>query len=120
VEQIRPWAVEFYRDERGRSPVREFIDGLERTLRAKTLRNIALLEEMGDRLGMPLARPVAGQAFWELRVQAGGNIVRVFYFAISGRRMVLLHGLEKKDRKTPRRELDIAVRRQQEVLRRLV
>jgi phage-related protein len=67
---------------------------------------------------MPLARPVTGERFWELRVQTAGNIVRVFYFALRGRRIMLLHGFVKKDRKTPRAELQVARRRYDEVVRR--
>lgn len=62
-------------------------------------------------LGMPLARPVVSQRFWELRAQVAGNIVRVFYFAVSGRGIVLLHGFVKKDQKTPRAEIATAARR---------
>jgi phage-related protein len=76
------------------------------------------LAETGIHLSMPLARPVAGYRFWELRVQAESNAVRVFYFAFEGRRMILLHGYDKRTRKAPRRELDIASARMNDFLRR--
>lgn len=65
---------------------------------------------------MPFARPIVGQRFWELRVQAEGNIVRIFYFAVTGQRMILLHGFVKKDRRTPRSEIALAARRMAEIL----
>ena len=67
---------------------------------------------------MPTAAPVTGYRFWELRVQTGGNNVRIFYFAFSGRRMILLHGYWKKTPKAPPVELALAARRMQEFLAR--
>ena len=63
------------------------------------------------------ARPVRGK-LWELRIQSGRNIYRIFYFAHTGRRFVLLHTFQKKTRKTPRKELAIAERRLNDVLAR--
>jgi phage-related protein len=105
------WQVDYYRDVSGRSPVEEFVDGLDRKMRTKVFRSFELLEERGTSLGMPLARPIVGQRFWELRVQMAGNIIRIFYFALTGRRIILLHGFVKKEQKTPRNEIAIAARR---------
>ncbi len=54
----------------------------------------------------PLARHIA-DCLWELREESSGNIYRVFYIFCTGRRIVLLHGFQKKSRKTPRREIAI-------------
>jgi phage-related protein len=48
----------------------------------------------------------------ELRAGAG----RVFYFACSGHKLVLLHGYVKKSRRAPKREIEMALRRMAEVL----
>src|SRR4051794_14613820 len=96
------WTIDLYVDESGRKPVDEFIQSLDRPMQSKVLRGIDQLAELGIRLRMPLARPLTGYEFWELRVQMAGNISRVFYFAARGRRMVLLHGFIKKGDKTPR------------------
>jgi phage-related protein len=48
---------------------------------------------------------------WELRRGSAGNIYRILYFFFSGRRIVLLHGFQKKTEKTPQRETEIAKRR---------
>jgi phage-related protein len=110
------WILEFYRDASGSEPVREFIAGIQPRMRVRLERALQRLEQEGMRLGMPHARPLAGYRFWELRVQAAGDIARVFYFAYSGRRLVLLHAFMKKDRKTPRQELETAERRYQDYL----
>ena len=112
------WEIEFYRSERGRAPVAEFIEGLPPKMQARVLRTVGLLEEHGAELGMPFARPVTGHRFWELRVGLGRDIVRIFYFAASGRRMVLLHGFVKKTQRTPPQELAVAAERREGYLRR--
>lgn len=72
--------------------------------------------EFGWPLGMPLCRPITGRAgLWEIRSNlSGGRIARVF-FCIVGNRMVLLHGILKKTQKTPAKDLDLAMKRKQEL-----
>jgi phage-related protein len=103
-----PWDVVFYRDARGRAPVERFIEGLPSKLQARLLRTINLLAEHGTELTAPLAEKVTGERFWELRIRQGTNIVRVFYFAATRRRMVLLHAFIKKSQRAPRREIETA------------
>ena len=55
----------------------------------------------------PLARHLEGN-LWELREESMTNIYRVIYFFFSGRRIVFLHGFQKKTQKLPRQELDVA------------
>jgi phage-related protein len=98
--------------------VRIFLDELLPPFADKALKSLDLLQQQGLRLGMPHTRPITGYPFWELRVQFSGDIARIFYFAIRGRRLLLLHGFVKKDRKTPRSELAIASRRYAEFISR--
>lgn len=115
-ETSRRWQVVYYHDQRGRRPVREFLDGLRVPDRAAVLRGFALLEEFGLGVEWPHVRPVSGyRKLWELRVRAQVGAIRLFYFAHTGRRFVILHGFVKKSGKTPRRELEIAAQRMQDV-----
>jgi phage-related protein len=110
------WRVEFYTDARGNSPVLEFIDGLPAIEQARVRDVLRLLREMGTRLGMPYARAVTGhKPLWELRPQPN----RLLYFAHTGRRFVILHGLCKKGRKLPRRDIATAERRMNEEMERV-
>ena len=109
TENLR-WRVEFYLDARDRNPVLDFLNTLPRQERAKLFRVFRLLREYGTALAMPHARPVGN--IWELR--AGDE--RVFYFAYTGRRFVLLHAFRKKTQQTPERELQIAERRMADFL----
>lgn len=49
---------------------------------------------------------------WELR--PGG--IRLFYFVYIEERFVILHGFRKKGQRTPEREINIALRRMNEIL----
>jgi hypothetical protein len=72
LEISQPWQVVYYHDQRGRRPVREFLDGLRAPDRAAVLRSFALLEEFGLEVGWPHVRPVSGyRKLWELRPGAG-------------------------------------------------
>ena len=72
--------------------------------------------EFGPNLGMPHTRAM-GEGLFELRVRGQEGIARVFYCTMVQRRIVMLHAFIKKSQKTPKRELNIATRRQREVLR---
>ncbi len=105
--------VEFYTGARGKNPVIEFINGLPVRDRAKVRNYLRLLGEFGILLGMPYARPVSGHGkLWELRPGA----IRLFYFAHTGRRFIVLHAFRKKSRKTPGQEIAAAERRLAEFL----
>ena len=105
------WQIEFYATRR--DSVLDFINDLPLSERAKVRNVLRLLREFGLLLGLPHARPISGQAkLWELRA---GDI-RLFYFAHTGRRFIILHGFRKKSRKTPPAEIATAARRMKEFL----
>jgi len=109
------WAIEFYTDARGKSAVVEFINGLPVRERAKVRNVLRLLREFGVLLQMPHARPVSGyRGLWELRA----GPIRLFYFAHTGQRFIVLHAFRKKSRKTPTREIATAERRMTKFLER--
>ncbi len=65
----------------------------------------------------PYVKPVKGyKKLFELRAKGKDGIARVFYFALSEQRIVLLHGFIKKSDKTPAREIGTAVRRMKEAM----
>ena len=47
---------------------------------------------------------------YEIRVEVGGNIYRVFSFFDEGNLVVLVNGFQKKSQKTPTNELELAIR----------
>ena len=52
---------------------------------------------------------------WEMRLRGRGGIARSLYVTASGRRVVILRSFVKKTQKTPRREIELALRRAREV-----
>ena len=105
------WEIEYYNQTVERAILR-----LPSGLLARYLRLADLMIEFGPHLGMPHTRALR-DGLLELRVKGQGGIVRVFYCTVLPRRIVMLHVFIKKSQKTPRKELDIALRRLQEVLR---
>jgi phage-related protein len=51
---------------------------------------------------------------YEIRVQHGSDIFRIFCFFDKGQLVVLANGFQKKTQKTPRREIDQALKIKQE------
>ena len=101
------WELVFYTTVAGNSPVFEFIEELSDDDTARVTDELELLQALGVRLGMPHARRLEGSDLWEIRTR-GRVHHRIFYVAISGRRMLLLHGFTKKTEKTPAREIRTA------------
>lgn len=85
--------------------------GLRARYRALTVR----MEEYGPNLGMPHTRAL-GNGLFEMRAKAEEGIGRVFFCTVVGRKIVILHSFIKKTDKTPKRELNIALTRQKEVI----
>ena len=104
-----PWTIDYYSEE-----VRLEIDALPADIRASYTRLTELLEEFGLDLRMPHSRAMGGGLF-ELRARGREGIARVFYCMKVGKRIIILHSFIKKTKETPKRELDIARRRQKEV-----
>jgi phage-related protein len=65
--------------------------------------------QFGWPVGMPVVAHV-DREIWEVRTRLETRLARVL-FVLEGKEMVLLHGFIKKDRKTPRPDLDLARQR---------
>ena len=111
------WTVEFYVADDGSAPVAEFLDNLDLKTRARFRWSIEQLRLRNIRAGPPLVKHLEGN-LWELREESSTNIYRVIYVFFSGRRIVLLHGFQKKTQRTPAREIEAARRRYEEFLER--
>jgi len=51
---------------------------------------------------------------YEIRVQLGRNIIRIFCFFDQGQLVVLAHGFQKKTQKTPKKEIEKALKIKEE------
>ncbi len=113
------WSIEYYVAASGKSPVKEFIDALSPESKAKFIFVADLLTEYGLNVREPYVKPITGtRKLFEIRIKDRQNIHRIFYFASTGRKLVLLHGFTKKTDKTPPREIEIAEGRMKDFLAR--
>jgi phage-related protein len=72
------------------------------------------IEAVGPHLGPPHT-DAFGDGLFELRLTGQEGIARVFFCALVGKRLVMLHSFIKKSQKTPPREIEIARKRMKEV-----
>ncbi|MGQ0752293.1 MAG: type II toxin-antitoxin system RelE/ParE family toxin [Betaproteobacteria bacterium] len=100
--------VRFYREASGSEPVREWLKALSSDERREIGTDIKTVQ-FGWPLGMPVVRHVDGE-IWEVRSRLSTRIARVL-FTLEASEMVLLHGFIKKDRRTPKADLDLARQR---------
>ena len=105
----------FYRTDGGSEPVREWLKGLEAEDR-KAIGDDIQTVEFGWPIGMPVCRQMSGhRGLWEVRTSLpGGRIARVL-FCVADERIVLLHGFIKKAQKTPKPDIDTAVKRMKDL-----
>jgi phage-related protein len=117
MRTLTGWTNEFYLETDNSSPVEEFLDNLDIKTRARFRWSMEQLRVRNVQAREPLVRHLEGD-LWELREESSTNIYRIVYFFFTERRIVFLHGFQKKTQRTPRRELEIAQRRYSEFLAR--
>jgi phage-related protein len=114
------YTIEYYEDNRGRKPVKEYLDELNakedknsRINYDKTQQYLAILRSFGTKAGMPYIKHIDG-AIWELRPINE----RIFFIAWINGSFLMLHHFTKKSQKTPPPEIETAKRRLKEQLER--
>ena len=75
-----------------------------------------LLSEYGLTLGIPHIKPLENKIY-ELRVKTKDKGYRLLYFAYVNRTFIFTHGFIKKTQKTPRKDIDKAIKRMNEFIR---
>ena len=103
----------FYETADDREPVRDWIKSLDDADRRTVGKDVQKVE-FGWPIGLPVCKPLSN-GLWEVRSNLpSGRIARVI-FCIADGTMVLLHGFIKTTRKTPKRDLDLALKRKKEI-----
>ena len=104
------WSVEFLDHD-----VQSSLDALPLDLRASFQRIVELIQSHGlERVREPYVRHLEG-SLWEMRMKGRGGIARAAYVTAVGKRIGIVHVFVKKTQKTPRRDIEIALRRAKEV-----
>ncbi len=103
------YAIEYFSD-----AVADKILALPDTLAARYVVLTRRMVAVGPNLGLPHTEAI-GDGLFELRLKGQEGIARVFFCALAGRRVIVLHAFIKKTQKTPRREIETARVRMKEV-----
>lgn len=107
---MAPWSFSFVNAE-----AKAELDALPLDVRASFERIVRLVQTVGlERVREPYIKHLEDR-LWEMRLRGRDGIARSLYVTASGRRVVILRTFVKKTRKTPRREIELARRRAQEV-----
>jgi phage-related protein len=88
----------------------DFIKSLDNKMKAKVVRTIELLKDLGPSLPLPHSKKLKGYDLYELRTKFSTNIVRMFYFHSKGNLYIITSGYIKKDEKTDKNEIERAIR----------
>jgi phage-related protein len=104
------WRVEFLDDR-----IRAALEALPPDIQASFLRITRLIAAEGiQKIREPYVKHLEGP-IWEMRLKGRDGIARAAYVTASGRRVVVIHVFSKKTEKTPRREIEMALKRAKEV-----
>lgn len=105
----RPLTVRFFRNANGKEPAREWLQEFSTEDKKVIGADIKLVQWKWP-IGKPLVDNL-GKGLWEIRTKLGERIVRVFFFILD-EKIVILHGIIKETQKTPQQDLKLARQRQ--------
>ena len=80
----------------------------------KIIWTFSLIEDIERVPGTYLKHIESTEGLYEIRVKLGRDIYRVFCFFDKGKLVIAANGFQKKTKKTPKKEIEIALRIKQE------
>ena len=86
-------------------------------MQVKLFRLLELLELKGNELREPYSKSILDGIF-EIRAKQGTDAARVLYFFVENKKVILTNGFIKKMQKTPKNEIDIALKYRKQYLER--
>jgi phage-related protein len=93
-----------------KSYFQDFFDIQSKKVKAKIVWTFDLIEEL-ERVPETYLKNIENtDGLYEIRVQHGSNIFRIFCFFDHGQLIVLANGFQKKTQKTPKKEIELAIR----------
>ena len=99
------WRIVFYKDEKGISPVYDFLERLSKNERGKMFAWITELKKQGPTLPRPYA-DLLEDGIHELRIKLKGKQTRTLYFFCFKSYAILTHTFIKTTDEVPRREIE--------------
>ncbi len=108
----KSFEIRFYQEASGKVPVLEWLKGFNKEDRKIIDRDIKYTQYSWP-WKMPLIKPF-GDGLMEIRTKLKDKQIRVFFILHDGM-IVLLHGFIKKTQKTPKSEMEIALKRAKQI-----
>ena len=91
--------------------VDEELEALPADMRARFVRIGKLIADVGlEHVGAPHTKHLIGP-LWEMRMAGRDGIARALYVTVPAKRVVVVRVFIKKTQNTPRREIELALRR---------
>ena len=104
------WVVETLNE-----TVDEELDELNESQKAKFIKIVELIEKHGlENVGKPHVAPLE-KKLWEIRVKGKDGIARALYVTAKSKRVVVVRAFVKKTQKTPKKEIELALKRAKEI-----
>ena len=112
MDRESPLEVKFFRTEADNEPAREWLRSLLKEEKKQIGEDIKTVQ-YGWPIGMPLAKKLYN-GIWEIRTDLESKISRVL-FTMHENQMIILHGFIKKTEKTPKDDLNLAIKRMKQL-----
>ena len=87
-----------------------FLNGQNNKVKEKILWTLKLIEELAVIPTVYFKHIKNGESLYEIRIQQGPDIYRIFCFFDTGKLVVLINGFVKKTQKTPNSEIEKALK----------
>ncbi|MFC0264603.1 MULTISPECIES: type II toxin-antitoxin system RelE/ParE family toxin [Cyclobacteriaceae] len=97
--------ITFYKDY-----FQDFFSKQNKKVKAKIVWTFELIEDLQRVPETYLKHLENTDGLYEIRVQLGSNIFRIFCFFDEGQLIVLANGFQKKSQKTPKKEIEMALK----------
>ncbi|MFN7848250.1 MAG: type II toxin-antitoxin system RelE/ParE family toxin [Bacteroidota bacterium] len=93
-----------------KSYFQDFFEKQSKKVKAKIVWTLELVEDLKRVPETYLKHIENTDGLYEIRVQQGSDIFRIFCFFDQGQLVVLANGLQKKTQKTPKKEIELALK----------
>ena len=111
--------INFYETESGNRPVEDFLDSLNSKAAQKMTWVMELIEERQGNIHRKYFEKLKHtDEIWEVKAKYGSNEYRILDFIDEKNILFLVHGFQKKSRRTPKKDINAAEIRKKNHLRR--
>ena len=115
---MRSRKILFYRAVSGKSPVETHLDSLTDVQATKIAWVLKLIQELDQIPSKYFKKLTNTNDIWEVKIDVGANTFRLLGFFDEEELFILTNSFQKKTQKTPIKEIRLAEKRKEDLLRR--